>query len=142
MKSSSDTYTALIVDDDDVVCKMLKFALDREGFSSMCSSDGTSALTTLEAAEFDLVITDLLMPNTHGHALATQLLERDHRPVIVVHTSVLEPRLAKDLMLRGVDDIVFKPTDYRVLAAKMTSLVTRRRLQATQPIATHSQAVD
>jgi DNA-binding response OmpR family regulator len=122
-----DLITALIVDDDEVVCRMLSFALEKEGFDCLCSSDGADAIATLEAATFDLVITDLLMPKTHGHALAIHLLERAERPIIVVHTSVLEPKLAKDLMLRGIDDIVFKPTDYRALAAKMKSLVTRRR---------------
>ena len=62
----------------------------------------------------------------NGHRLATRLLELDPRPLIVIHTSVIEPRLAKDLLARGVDDILFKPFDFGVLAAKVRSLVDRQ----------------
>ncbi len=127
----SDLMTALVVDDDVVVRKMLTFALGKVGFNCLCSSDGADALTTLDSATFDLVITDLLMPKTHGHTLATELLELKERPIIVVHTSVIEPRLVKDLKLRGVDEIVFKPTDYTAFAVKMKELVEGRRCGST-----------
>ncbi len=122
----SDLMTALVVDDDEVVRKMLKFALGKVGFNCLCSADGANALTTLDSATFDLVVTDLLMPKTHGHTLATELLELKERPIIVVHTSVIEPKLVKDLKLRGVDEIVFKPTDYAAFAVKMKELVSGR----------------
>jgi len=122
-----EQFSVLIVDDDEVVRKMLSFAMEKEGFLSERAVDGEEALELLEEQDYDLVITDLLMPNKHGHAVATELLARRNRPLVVVHTSVVEPKLAKDLMLRGVDDIVFKPTNYGAFAAKMRSWVLRRR---------------
>ena len=68
----------------------------------------------------------LRMPNKHGHAFVTHLLELEQRPVTVVHTGVIEPRLAKDLLARGIDDIVFKPFNFSILAAKVKALVERR----------------
>ncbi|XZE54345.1 response regulator [Planctomycetaceae bacterium SH139] len=124
---SVEQFSVLIVDDDDVVRKMISFAMEKEGFRSDRAVDGEEALALMKQREFDLVITDLMMPNTHGHTLATELLARPDRPLVVIHTSVVEPALAKDLMLRGVDDIVFKPTDYGAFAAKMRSWVLRRR---------------
>ena len=73
------------------------------------------------------------MPNKHGHALAVELIARENAPVIVVHSSVDDPRLAKDLMTRGVDDIVYKPANYAAFAAKTKALVQRRKKAATQP---------
>jgi DNA-binding response OmpR family regulator len=122
----SKKLNALIVDDDEVARRMVGFALEREGFACELAEDGQSALAILDEQDFDLVVTDILMPKTHGHAVATELLEKKDRPIIVVHTSVLEPKIAKDLMARGVDDIVFKPTDYAAFAAKLCSLVSRR----------------
>ena len=46
--------------------------------------------------------------------------------MILVYTGVIEPRLAKDLLARGVDDIVFKPFDFGILAVKLRVLVERR----------------
>lgn len=123
----SELMTALIVDDDEMVRKMLTFGLKLVGFNCLCSSDGADALTTLDIATFDLVVTDLLMPKTHGYELVTQLLQFDDRPLIVVHTSVSDSKLAGDLRARGVDEIVYKPTDYKAFAARMDSLVLKRR---------------
>ena len=52
------------------------------------------------------------------------------RPVVVILTGVTEPKLAKDLIARGVDDIVFKPIDQGTLAAKVRSLIARREASA------------
>ncbi|GAA5508604.1 HDOD domain-containing protein [Novipirellula caenicola] len=125
-------FLAMVVDDEEIPRQMLEFALGSEGFRCLGAGDGTQALGLLERHSFDLVVTDIRMPNMHGHALVVQLLEREPPPVIAVHTSVVEPRIVKDLMLRGVDDIVFKPTDYKAFAAKMKMLVSRRRLALAQ----------
>jgi HD-like signal output (HDOD) protein len=67
------------------------------------------------------------MPERNGHALAVDALAAGpDRPVVVVLTGLLEPRLAADLVARGVDDITFKPVDFRVLAAKTRALCKRR----------------
>jgi DNA-binding response OmpR family regulator len=131
----AELMSALIVDDDEVVRKMLTFALERVGFCCLSSQDGSDASATLEGGTFDLVITDIIMPKTNGHVLASQLLEGPERPIIVVHTSVLEPKIAKDLTLRGVDEIVYKPTDYRAFADRMKNLVdAKRTFQREYPI--------
>jgi serine/threonine protein kinase len=106
---------------------MLTFALGQEGFACDTAEDGLQAQTRLATHAYDLVVTDLRMPNMHGHSLAAEVLERPDRPVLVVHTSVDDPRLTKDLMERGVDDIMYKPAHYAAFAAKAKSLVGRCR---------------
>jgi DNA-binding response OmpR family regulator len=58
------------------------------------------------------------------------LAQVEPRPAVVVFTGVLEPRLAEDLFTRGVDDVVFKPIEFRVLAAKVRAILDRRRTNA------------
>lgn len=128
----SKKYRALIVDDEEIPRRMLKFALEKADFVCDTAADGNEALEKLGQNAFDLVVTDLRMPRKHGHALAVDLLSWKDRPAIAIHTSVVEPRLAKDLMTRGVDDIVFKPTDYAAFAAKMSVLVERRSAHRTR----------
>jgi len=128
---------ALVVDDDAIARKMLSFALEQEGFRCDAAEDGMQAQTKIADRAYDLVVTDLRMPRKHGHSLAVELLQEETRPVIVIHTSVDDPRLTKDLMSRGVDDIMYKPVLPATFAAKAKSLVSRRRPEGQhQPIST------
>jgi CheY-like chemotaxis protein/HD-like signal output (HDOD) protein len=127
-------FKALVVDDDPIARRTVCFALGKEDFSCAFASDGDDALKRLTAEHFDVVVTDLRMPNKHGHALVTELRARENCPIVVVHTSVDDPRLTKDLMTRGVDDIVYKPANYAAFAAKTKALVQRRN--QTKPQAT------
>lgn len=123
---TSSILRALVVDDEADIRTLVTVALRKEGFACTEASDGLEAQQKLAAAEFDVVITDLRMPNRHGHALAVDLLGRLERPLIVVHTGMLEPKLTKDLLARGVDDVVFKPVNYAAFAGKVKALVQRR----------------
>jgi HD-like signal output (HDOD) protein/CheY-like chemotaxis protein len=117
------------------VQRLLMLALTHQGFECDHASDGREAEACIAAGSYDAVVTDLRMPNKHGHALAMTALGLKRPPVVVVHTSVIEPKLAKDLLTRGVDDIVFKPSDFGILAIKVKSLVDRRRSAAAQAAA-------
>jgi len=79
------------------------------------------------------------MPEEGGYSLAVELLQQETRPVIVIHTNVDDPRLTRDLMSRGVDDIIYKPVQPAAFAAKAKSLVLRRRPKSQpRPILTDS----
>jgi hypothetical protein len=73
-----------------------------------------------------VVVTDLRMPEMNGHEFAVDLLGKKDPPVLIVLTGVTEPKIAKDLLARGVDDIMFKPIDQGVVAAKISALVEQR----------------
>jgi HD-like signal output (HDOD) protein/DNA-binding NarL/FixJ family response regulator len=118
-------HRALVVDDDPHVRELSARALCCEGFICDCAADGVEADELLRLFKYDVLVTDLRMPRRHGHALATDLLARRERPMIVILTGVMEPRLAHDLLLRGVDDVLFKPVDFQMFAAKVKGLFDR-----------------
>jgi HD-like signal output (HDOD) protein/CheY-like chemotaxis protein len=124
------TDRALVVDDEAAVRNLTIRALQREGFSCDAAVDGVEAEKLIRSQRYDVVVTDLKMPNKNGHALASELLVREDRPLVVILTGVLEPRLTKDLTARGVDCIEFKPVNPLLFAAKIKALVDRRRQQA------------
>jgi CheY-like chemotaxis protein/HD-like signal output (HDOD) protein len=119
-------HRALVVDDEEPIRKLVAFSLRKMGYQCELAADGEEAMQLFANSKFDVVVTDLKMPNKNGHALALDLLQQEVRPLIMVYTGVIEPRLAKDLLARGVDDIVYKPLDFSVLAAKVSALVERR----------------
>ncbi|MBX3411361.1 MAG: HDOD domain-containing protein [Pirellulales bacterium] len=126
-------YRVLVVDDEPPIRSLIMRALENLHIACTPACDGDEADQLLQMAHFDAVVTDLRMPNRHGHALATDLLSRPQRPLVVVVTGILEPRLAKDLLQRGVDDIQFKPINYSLLATKLRALMDRRSSDGPLP---------
>lgn len=119
-------YRGLIVDDEEPIRRLLARALACEGIRCDQAADGRQALERYRSRRYDVVVTDLRMPNRHGHALCVDLLESSNKPLIVVLTGVIEPRLVRDLLARGVDDVEFKPVDFRAFAAKIKVLLETR----------------
>jgi DNA-binding response OmpR family regulator len=119
-------FRALVVDDEAALRLLTVRELSRRGFDCDAARDGLQAMELVASRHYDVVVTDLRMPEMNGHLLAVELLNRESRPAVVVLTGVTEPKLAKDLIARGVDDILFKPIDQGVLAAKVRALVVRR----------------
>jgi HD-like signal output (HDOD) protein/FixJ family two-component response regulator len=121
--------TALVVDDEALVRNLTIRALQREGFTCDVAHDGVEAKELLDRNQYDVVTTDLVMPNRHGHSLAVEVLAGSDPPLVVVLTGVLEPRLVKDLIARGVASVEFKPVNYDLFAAKTKALVVRREAE-------------
>jgi CheY-like chemotaxis protein len=119
-------HRALIVDDEPQVRHATARALDRLGFDCELACDGRDALELVQKTKYDLVVTDLKMPDVNGHKLATELLSLERRPIISILTGVEEPKLAKDLTARGVERIFFKPVDYTDFASDLLTLVEQR----------------
>jgi len=120
------------VDDETPVRKLTIRALSEEGFICDPAVDGIEGTAAARAHHYDVIVTDLRMPNKHGHALVCDLLPLEDRPLLVVLTGVMEPRLVKDLINRGIDYIDFKPVEYDVFAATVSALAKRRRDQCVK----------
>jgi DNA-binding response OmpR family regulator len=120
------TFQALIVDDERLVRQATARALGDVGFKCQLASDGRDALQLMKDTQYDLVVTDLRMPDVNGHKLVIELLSLERRPIISVLTGVDEPKIAKDLNARGVERVFHKPVDYLEFAADLLSLVERR----------------
>ena len=131
---TEDSYRALVVDDDPAVRHLTMHALANEGFVCNAAADGLHAKEILTSASYDVVVTDLRMPGFNGHALAVDLLKANERPAIVVLTGVFEPRLARDLILRGVDCVDFKPVRYDLFAAKVKAMAERKKDLESTPL--------
>src|SRR5205823_3360553 len=120
-------FSALVVDDEPALRRLTVAALSRCNISCDEASDGDEAGSLICRRKYDVVVTDLRMPKRNGHALAVELLSAEaDRPLIVILTGVLEPRLAQDLIARGVDEVEFKPVNFGLFGAKIRARCERR----------------
>jgi YesN/AraC family two-component response regulator len=124
----------LIVDDEQLVRKMMREVLLREGYGTVREApDGEVALAKLQKERFDVVITDIRMPNMSGIELMIEIKKRFPRIAVIVMTGfgdVHTPDEAKEL---GADEYVTKPIrpreiDVIVERVRMRQMVTRRDL--------------
>jgi CheY-like chemotaxis protein len=74
-------FRFLVVDDDDVICRLVSFYLTGAGADPVQAMSGTEALDIARSSEpFDLVITDLTMPDVGGYDLLLRLMENGKSP--------------------------------------------------------------
>lgn len=116
----------LIVEDEIISRTMLQMAFTEEGFSCDTARDGREALQFLEKSPvYDVIVLDLQMPEMSGHELIQELKSLGYSGMVVVHTSVVDPSVTRELIQLGVSDIVFKPIDYRAFASKVRAVANR-----------------
>jgi CheY-like chemotaxis protein len=122
----SGTCNALIVNDEPSLRQSLARALAQSRFRCDFADNGRQALRMIAGSRYDLVVTNLRMPDVNGHALAVELLEQADRPVVIIVSEIIEPKIERELRASGVDDILFKPIDYSMLAQRAEELIALR----------------
>lgn len=108
----------LIADDDEEIALLISDALTDEGYSTVCVHDGTSAIQAVKSTEFDLILLDVMMPNTDGHTVCRKIRSDVSCPIIFVSAK----NRSEDMLLgfdMGADDYIEKPFDLEILTAKV-----------------------
>jgi CheY-like chemotaxis protein len=112
----------LVVDDEPSVCKAIKMMLKFYGHEVQTAGDGTAALVLFEASQFDLIITDYLMPEMRGDQLVTRIKRCQRHQRIIMVTAFAEDFLASGKPTGGVDLVINMPfslEEMRVAIAKV-----------------------
>ena len=125
--------TVLVVDDDDAVRALLAGVLTAEGHRVSEAADGREAIKLLEQGRYDLVITDIVMPNVNG--IEVLLAVRDIYPQCPVVMITGYPSVDTQVRLAnlGVADYITNPFDVDVVRLTVARLLrTRRRTGAEQ----------
>ena len=115
----------LIVEDDENLRLALQDNLESEGYAVEVAADGRAARAALAAQSFDLVLLDIMLPDTDGYALCREL-RQDKYPARVM---MLTARTLEDDLVRGfeagADDYLAKPYRLRELLARVAALLRR-----------------
>ncbi|MBM3678463.1 MAG: response regulator transcription factor, partial [Actinobacteria bacterium] len=113
----------LLVEDEDAIAEPLASGLAREGFEVERVATGEAALA---AAEPDLVLLDLRLPDVDGTEVCRRLRGRSDVPIIMVTARGEEVDRVVGLEL-GADDYVVKPFGFRELLARIHAVMRRAR---------------
>jgi DNA-binding response OmpR family regulator len=131
----------LVVDDDDVICGLVRDGLEREGFEVHDVADGASALAVLEEQPASLVILDVNLPARGGFEVLSAIRAESRVPVILLTGRVDEIDRVLGLEL-GADDYVMKPFSPRELAARVRAVLRRSATDPDLPLVFGDLAID
>ena len=122
----------LVVDDEKLLVKGIKFNLENEGYTVEACYDGLTAVQMAAQGGYDLIILDLMMPGLDGLEACQRIRESSTVPIIML-TARSEDA---DKLLgfeSGADDYITKPFNIVELKARIRALLRRAGITASQP---------
>lgn len=128
-KSENAVGRILVVDDEIELKNALVDALSAQSFEVRGFTSGQEALAALRSADFDLLISDLMMPEMDGIELITAALEIDPNLVAIIMTGQGTIQTAVESMQAGTVDYVLKPFRLQTLMPILTRAINTRRLR-------------
>ncbi|MBQ6117075.1 MAG: response regulator transcription factor [Oscillospiraceae bacterium] len=114
----------LVVDDEKLLVKGIRFNLENEGFQVETAYDGATAVELARTGNFDLIILDLMMPVLSGTEACMKIREFSDVPVIML-TARSEDEDKLMGFACGADDYVTKPFNIREVIARIRALLRR-----------------
>lgn len=114
----------LVVDDEEHIRELIRFYLDKEGFSVLEAGNGEEALELLENEYIDLAIVDIMMPVMNGFDLVEEMKQFKDIPVIMLTAKSQSADKLRGFSL-GIDDYVTKPFDPDELLARVKTILKR-----------------
>lgn len=126
----SEKMRILVVDDEDLIVRMLKEALSNDTIDVVGASNGEEALTYFRDNRVDLVITDIMMPKISGTKLFFELRKLDPFVQVVLVTGYPSLENIVEMLEAGASDFIVKPfkiDDVRTVVVENISRIKRWR---------------
>lgn len=120
---------ALVVDDEKLIVKGLKFSLEQEGYEVDCAYDGQEAVDKAKENEYDIMLLDLMLPIYNGYEVCQQIREFSDMPIVMLTAKGED--MDKILGLEyGADDYITKPFNILEVKARIKAIVRRNKRKA------------
>ena len=114
----------LVVDDEELLVKGIRFKLQNEGYEVLTGSDGIEAVQTAQVERPDLIVLDVMMPRMDGLTACSKIREFSNVPIILLTAKVED----MDKLMgfeHGADDYLTKPFNILELKARIRALLRR-----------------
>ena len=114
----------LVVDDEKLIVKGIRFSLEQEGMEVDCAYDGEEALEYARRCEYDLVLLDVMLPKLDGFQVCQQIREFSDMPIVML--TAKSEDMDKILGLEyGADDYITKPFNILEVKARIKAIMRR-----------------
>ena len=128
---TDDKGTVRVVDDEPQMLDIVSFALETQGFTTVCERDAERAWAAFQQRSFCLAVLDVMLPGQSGIDLCRRMRSTSDIPIILL-TARTEPKDRIAGLEAGADDYVPKPFHPRELALRAEAVVRRSRSSSGQ----------
>ncbi len=118
----------LVVDDERSIRDSLKTVLQEEGYQAKTASDGKEALNLLHQEDFDILITDLKMPEMDGLELTKKCLQAYPKTAVMIITAYGSLDSAIQALRLGAQDYILKPFDFDDVLLKVQRIIRQKEI--------------
>ncbi len=114
----------LVVDDEKLIVKGIRFSLEQDGMEVTCAYDGEEALQLVKENNFDIVLLDVMLPKLSGFEVCQQIRDFSNVPIIMLtaKTDDMDKILGLDY---GADDYMTKPFNILEVKARIKAILRR-----------------
>jgi len=105
----------LLIDDDKNTADGLRKILIQDGYDTSCVYTGNEALHLIDTEHFDMVITDMKLPDISGFSIIEKVKNKDQNIPVIMITAFSSLQTAIDAMKKGADDYLTKPVNIEEL---------------------------
>ena len=121
----------LLVDDEPLILKGLKYTLEQEGYETDSAADGDEALTKFFSGHYDFILLDVMLPKVDGITVCQRIREHSNVPIIML--TAKGEQIDKILGLEyGADDYMTKPFNILEVKARIKTILRRAGQPAQQ----------
>ena len=114
----------LVVDDEKLIVKGIRFSLEQDGMEVSCAYDGEEAISMARETEYDVVLLDVMLPKYNGYEVCQAIREFSNMPIIMV--TAKSDDMDKILGLEyGADDYITKPFNILEVKARIKAIMRR-----------------
>lgn len=122
------TDRILVVDDEQIIRESISYILRKEGFAVVEAENGKVAYDKLLAEPFDLIVTDLEMPELKGIELLELVMHMNPQTSVIIITAYGSLETAIAALRAGASDYILKPVEFDELLVKIRRLLDHKKL--------------
>ena len=114
----------LVVDDEKVIVKGIRFSLEQDGMEVDCAYDGEEALSLAKQNQYDMILLDVMLPRMSGFEVCQQIREFSNVPIVMLTAKGddMDKILGLDY---GADDYITKPFNILEVKARIKAIIRR-----------------
>jgi DNA-binding response OmpR family regulator len=120
----------LVVDDEKLIVKGIRFSLEQDGMSVDCAYDGEEALELAKQNDYDMILLDVMLPKMSGFEVCQQIREFSNVPIVMLTAKGddMDKILGLDY---GADDYITKPFNILEVKARIKAIMRRTGRKTT-----------